>query len=158
VPNQDFSVELADIQLAGEEHCPKLADTYDGWTTTLGDAFRSAADSFEAPPNGAGGGNALADAIVEAQRFLYEVLEESADGIRATGILILEAAEDTEASDDEVADAFNGYLEEVEAGNYQSSVAAPTDHQDYDPASEVTYGEEMTAWAQQYQAELEGEG
>ncbi|WP_112134133.1 hypothetical protein [Glycomyces dulcitolivorans] len=155
--NSDVGVTPADIREAGESFCPRLADTYDGWTTTAGDTIKNNSPSLEQSPGGAGGGNALGDAIMEAQRFLYEALEESADGIRATGLVLVQASENWEMTDEQIQQEFLEQLGEVESGNYSSSVHTPTDHQDYDPTTEVSRGDEMTRWAEDYQEALENE-
>jgi hypothetical protein len=154
--SSDFEVHADQIYEAGQIYLPRLADEYDGFTTALGDLGKGHHQPFTAPPGGAGGGNEFGEAILDAQLFAYQCFEESADGLRAVGLLLEDAADDVTQTEDEIKQEMEGLLEQVDSGDYESDVRAPTDYQDYDNTTALSRGEEMNRWADQYAEELEG--
>jgi hypothetical protein len=149
----DFEVHPDQIYEAGQIYLPQLADEYDGFTTTLGDIGKGYHQPFTAS---SGGGDELGTAILDAQSFTYQCFEESADGLRAMGLLLEDAADDVTQTEDEIKREFEGLLEQVDSGDYESDVRAPTDYQDYDNTAALSRGEEMNRWADQYAEELTG--
>lgn len=155
-PASDFVVHADQIYEAGQIYLPRLADEYDVFTTTLGDLGKTYHQPFMAPPGGAGGGNEFGEAILDARLFGYQCFEESADGLRAMGLLLEDAADDVTQTEDEIKRQMEDLLEQVDSGDYESDVRAPTDYQDYDNTTSLSRGEELNRWADRYLEELEG--
>ncbi|PRY61131.1 hypothetical protein [Glycomyces artemisiae] len=125
-----FQVETADLETVAE-YLAGIADFYDQQTTAVGLAAKSCnAGLFTS--GAAAGGNALAEELLNWHQFVYQVLEESADGIRAAGRMITEAKIDYESTDEEVSAAFTAQESEVDSGNYTSGQPAPTDFEEYE--------------------------
>jgi len=149
-----YQVDAVDLETTAE-YLAGIADFYDQQTTTVGLAAKSCNAGLFADGSAAGG-NALSEEILNWHRFTYQVLEESADGIRAAGQMITEAKIDYESTDAEVSAAFEAQESEVDSGNYASSQPAPTDHEDYGVTgtAEERKGADMTEY---YTNQLEGE-
>lgn len=161
-----MDIDVDELRIAAEDLLPAVAGFFDNLATDLGGIGTSAISGLL--PEDTTGGNALGEAVVEAHKFLYGVLEESGDVHRSAGRMVSEACDLYEEADAESAgeiqisagelnDSYDSAYEKIDAGDYEGSSDAPVDGSEYDLSdSKKSYGEEMTdAYAEMYGIEPE---
>ena len=122
--------ELIDI---GEMTLPYAADFYDEMANRVGAVGAIAGSGLITTGMTASpAGNALGEAIIRCHRFLYAVIEDTADSHRAVAASVLEAGReyqeaenrnqrDFEMAGEDLADSVAGQFERVDAGDYKFS-------------------------------------
>lgn len=127
---RDFEVDADDLIDVGEITLPYAADFYDEMANRLAAVGNSAGRGLIPTLSRSPAGNALGEAIMRCQRFLYAVTEETADSHRAVGVSVAEAgyeyrqADDASASDftmtgEDLTGSVASEFTKIDAGEYE---------------------------------------
>jgi hypothetical protein len=126
-----LEVDPDDLIDAGEITLPYAADFYDEMANRLGAIGNSAGRGLMPTLSSSPAGNALGEAIMRCQRFLYAVTEETADSHRAVGVSVAEAgheyrqadnasARDFEMTGEDLTGSIATEFTKVDEGEYES--------------------------------------
>lgn len=125
-----LEVDPDDLIDVGEITLPYAADFYDEMANRLAAIGNSAGRGLIPTLSRSPAGNALGEAIMRCQRFLYAVTEETADSHRAVGVSVAEAgyeyrqadnasARDVEMTGEELTGSVASEFAKVDAGEYE---------------------------------------
>jgi len=95
-----LEVDPDDLIDVGEITLPYAADFYDEMANRLGAIGNSAGRGLIPTLSRSPAGNALGEAVMRCQRFLYAVTEETADSHRAVGLSVAAAGHEYRQADD----------------------------------------------------------
>lgn len=126
-----LEVDPEDLIDVGEITLPYAADFYNEMANRLGAIGSSGGRGLITTMSSSPAGNALGEAVMRCQRFLYAVTEETADSHRAVGRSVAEAgheyreadeagARDMEMLGDDLAGSVASEFAKVDAGEYES--------------------------------------
>lgn len=126
-----LEVDPDDLIDVGEITLPYAADFYDEMANRLAAIGNSAGRGLIPSLSSSPAGNALGEAIMRCQRFLYAVTEETADSHRAVAVSVAEAgyeyrqadnasARDFEMTGEDLTGSVASEFTKVDAGEYES--------------------------------------
>lgn len=128
---RDLEADPDDLIDTGELTLPYAADFYDEMANRLGAIGNSAGRGLIPTMSKSPAGNALGEAIMRCQRFLYAVTEETADSHRAVGVSVTAAGHeyreaeranerDFEMAGEDLTGSVASDFAKVDAGDHES--------------------------------------